>query len=466
VRFEPVSRPRDATTQGDLPSSPDVHLDGVEGIFWVSPEERFDELRAGSTLGRAEDCSIRLSGPGVSRQHGRIDREGPLWVLRDLESKNGSFVNAQQRDAAPLSPQDTVRVGDWVGVVCRLPKLSSANLASVELFTRVTADLVLSQPTRQGLSALASLASADISLVIEGETGTGKEVLARAIHQLSGRSGPLVAINCAAIPPALAEAELFGYKKGAFTGAVESARGHVASAQGGTLFLDEIVDLSLSVQSKLLRVLEERAVTPIGASRPVDVDFRLVASCQERLERRVATGEFRADLYARLNGAELWLPPLRARRQEVFHLLRHVMGRQSGAGSVSDNRGVADSRWVFDSRLIERLCSYAWPYNVRELCQLGKLFLASGQARFALGDLPGRFLDAPPARHTPPGPGADARSPSRREAWLSRHSAELDRLKQALHACSGNLSEAARKAGIPRYRARRLLAAEAGVARR
>jgi DNA-binding NtrC family response regulator len=461
VRFEPVSRPRDATTQGDLLSAPGVHLDGVEGIFWVSPEERFDELRAGSTLGRAEDCSIRLSGPGVSRLHGRIDREGPLWVLRDLESKNGSFVNAQQRDAAPLSPQDTVRVGDWVGVVCRLPKHSGANLAhaSAELFTRVTADLVLSQPTRQGLSALASLASSDISLVIEGETGTGKEVLARAIHQLSGRSGPLVAINCAAIPPSLAEAELFGYKKGAFTGAVESARGHIASAQGGTLFLDEIVDLSLSVQSKLLRALEERAVTPIGASRPVEVDFRLVASCQERLERRVAAGEFRADLYARLNGAELWLPPLRARRQEVFHLLRHVMGRQSGADSVSE------SRWIFDSRLIERLCSYAWPYNVRELCQLGKLFLASGQARFALGDLPGRFLDAPPARSALPGPGADGRSPSRREAWLSRHSAELDRLKQALHACSGNLSEAARKAGIPRYRARRLLAAEAGILR-
>lgn len=418
----------------------------LEGIFWVSPEERFDPLRAGAVLGRSDDCAIRIAGSGVSRSHARIERDGPLWLLRDLDSRNGTFVNGQKRALSPLSPQDTLRVGDWVGVVCRLPKSEEEPGA---LFELLTPDLVLSLPTLAQLPALARLASSDISIIIEGETGTGKEVVARAIHQMSGRRGALVAVNCAAIPSALAEAELFGHKKGAFTGAVESARGHIASAAGGTLFLDEVVDLPLAVQSKLLRVLEARAVTPVGTSQPIEVDFRLITASQEPLEALVAAGEFRADLYARLNGAELELPPLRARRQEVFRLLCHSMQRAPGAAPS------------FDSRMIERLCTYAWPYNVRELCQLGRLLRASGQASFALQDLPQRFLDpAPEGEASMTGQVAGGLLSSRRDAWLSRHAAELDRLKQALHACHGNVSEAARRAGIPRHRARRLLAAD------
>ncbi len=445
-----VSHSRDLTTEEQLGHAEQRGLDMMDGIFWVAPEERFDELRPLASVGRAEDCSFRLSGSGVSRLHCRIEKEGPLWLLRDLESRNGTFVNGQNRALSPLCLQDTIRVGDWVGVACRVPRSLEPRGA---LFESLSPDLILSAPTAHRLSSLSSLAKSDLSIILQGETGTGKEVLARAIHQLSGRSGALVAINCAAIPEALLEAELFGHKKGAFTGAVDAGKGHVASAAQGTLFLDEIVELPLSLQSKLLRVLEERTVTPVGDTRAIKVDFRLIASSQEPLEGLVAAGELRADLYARLNGAELSLPPLRQRRQEVVRLLRHAMAAKYATPPH------------LESRLVERLCGYEWPYNVRELCQLGRLLCASGQPSFGLKDLPQRFLDAPQtAAESTPGPVAQSLTPTRRKSWLSRHAGELDRLKQALHACNGNVSEAARAAGIPRHRARRLLAAAAGPA--
>jgi DNA-binding NtrC family response regulator len=280
-------------------------------------------------------------------------------------------------------------------------------------------------------------------------------VLARAIHQHSGRRGPFVAINCAAIPDGLAEAELFGYKKGAFTGAAEASRGRIATAHTGTLFLDEIVELSPAVQSKLLRVLEERSVTPLGTTESLPVDFRLIAASQEPLEKLVQSGDFRADLYARLNGAELRLPALRERRQEVYRLLRAELQRTLGGQPA------------FQPGAVERLCSYAWPYNVRELCQLARLLSISGKAVFSAQDLPQRLLERLPGDVVISGSlegGAAGTSPQR-ESWLARYSVELGQLKQALQQCNGNLSEAARATAIPRHRARRLLAAEAALSK-
>jgi DNA-binding NtrC family response regulator len=191
------------------------------------------------------------------------------------------------------------------------------------------------------------------------------------------------------------------------------------------------------------------------------VDFRLIAASQEPLEELVRSGDFRADLYARLNGTELRLPPLRERRQEVFRLVREAL--QQSLGSLPE----------FQPSLVERLCLYAWPYNVRELCQLVRLLCISSKAVFSVEDLPQRFLEpsfleasslqagrvealASEAPSTEPGP-------SHRQAWLARYASELDRLKQALQQCNGNLSEAARATAIPRHRARRLLAAEAAL---
>jgi DNA-binding NtrC family response regulator len=442
------SRPQDETTQHDADAWRKEQLDQAWGIFWVSPQERFDELHHGATLGRSPECSFVLDGPGLSRRHARIEREGPLMVLRDLESKNGSFLNGQRRERFPLSLEDTLRIGDWVGVVCHMPR---SKVVRRELFSELGSDLILSAPTLARLTELTQLARSDVSIIIEGETGTGKEVLAREVHRQSGRRGPLLTINCAAIPESLAEAQLFGHKKGAFTGALEASRGDIAGADGGTLFLDEIVELPLVVQSKLLRTLEERTVTPVGSSQPISVDFRLVASCQQSLSVLVQAGEFRADLYARLNGAELKLPPLRERRQEVLHLLRRFMHRRLGTLPS------------LGSRLVERLCSYPWPYNVRELCQLARLLAASGRTSYGPEDLPERFneLETPRVCSDPAEAVLD-----RRHVWLQRHAAELDRLERALQACGGNVSEAARQAGVPRHRARRLLTAASGLVER
>jgi DNA-binding NtrC family response regulator len=417
------------------------------GILWLTPEEHFHPLESGAVLGRGDHCSLRLGGPSVSRQHARLECEGPLWLLRDLDSKNGSFINAARREVGAITAGDTLRLGDWVGVVCWMPQ---AAVSTQQWFRELVPGLLLSAPTLARFEALPALAASDVPIIILGETGTGKERLARAIHDLSGRSGELQAINCSAIPEGLAEAELFGHRKGAFTGASEASQGRIVAARGGTLLLDEILDLPAGIQSKLLRALEERAVTPVGSSQLVPVDFRVLSASQVRLDRLVQKGEFRADLYARLNGAELELPPLRQRRQEVLRLLGEAMRPLLGATPQ------------FDSACAERLCAYSWPYNVRELIQLARMLSVARKERFGLGDLPQRIREGEagpaPAPATPQRPSLPS---SRRQLWLSRHAAEFGKLEQALRECSGNVTEAARIAGIPRHRARRLLEAAA-----
>ncbi len=432
-----------------------VHPEHVLGVLWLTPDERFDAFQRRATLGRSESCTLHLEGSQVSRQHASLEKTGPLWLLRDLGGKNGTWVNAQRRDVVALEQQDTLRIGDWVGVVCSVPR---ASIEAGELFTTLASGLLVSASTRAALGPFESFAQRDLAIAIYGETGTGKEGLAQAIHRHSGRSGRLVALNCAAVPEAMAEGLLFGHRKGAFTGAHESAEGHIRAAHRGTLFLDEIADLPLAVQGKLLRVLEERAVTPLGATEPVAIDFRLIVACQEPLSKLAAEGSFRGDLYARSSGVELTMPPLRARRQEVLRLLSNFLAEEQSPPPF------------LDSRLIEALCIYDWPYNVRELKQLAVVLGASGKPRLNLSDLPERFQAAPEADETEASPGAPASDASaRRLAWLSRHARELNRLRVALEKHEGNVSNAALEAGVPRHRARRLLAAEAeraGVARK
>jgi transcriptional regulator with PAS, ATPase and Fis domain len=430
----------------------------VVGILWLTPRERFWELSEGGTLGRGEDCSECLPSGSVSRRHARIERCEQIWMIRDLGSKNGTFVNAARIASAPLALQDIVRIGDWVGVLC---KLSRATVEADAYFSELVPGLVLSAPTAAALEPLRTLSRGNVPILLEGETGTGKELLVGAIHCLSQRSGPLVAVNCAAIPETVAESELFGYRKGAFTGAQADSSGYIADADKGTLFLDEIMELPPRIQSKLLRALAERAVIPLGKTRPQPVDFRLVAAAQGRLETLVNNGSFRADLFGRLRGAEIMIPPLRHRRQEVLRLLRLALAR-AGAASVE-----------LDAKAVERLCVYDWPFNVRELFQCAGLLAAQGRPRCALEDLPAHLHESAARQNVAVDGGASGATGSavepgapepavgvskRRSAWLGRRADELERLERALGACDGNVSEAARQAGISRHRARRLLA--------
>jgi transcriptional regulator with PAS, ATPase and Fis domain len=290
------------------------------------------------------------------------------------------------------------------------------------------------------LAPLRQVAPTDLPIVLEGETGTGKEVVAGALHTWSGRPGAYTAVNCAALPEAMAEGELFGYRKGAFTGADRANPGLFRNADRGTLLLDEVSDLPLAIQTKLLRVLEQREVHPLGEPRPQPVDVRVVVAGQQPLEELVRGGRFRADLLARLDGLTVKLPPLRQRREDVLPLFSRLLE------SLGQGRAPA-----FESDLAERLCVHDWPFNVRELVFLVRRLLALHGTGTTLRahHLPARIADGPgaaPASAAPaPGPQAPAEP------------VQLPALVAALRTSGGNVARAAALLGISRQRAYRLM---------
>lgn len=233
---------------------------------------------------------------------------------------------------------------------------------------------------------LAKVARSDANVLITGETGTGKERVAAAVHALGPRAtGPFVAVNCAAIPEALIESELFGHERGAFTGAQSSFVGRFAAADGGTIFLDEIGEMTQPGQAKLLRVLEDRAVTPVGSLKRRAIDVRIVAATNHRLEQLVQQHQFRADLFYRLNVARIDLPPLRARPEDIGPIVDHFIAEQNRRHTLHVGR--------IDPHLLNQMRRYAWPGNVRELRNLVEaLFIDPPEGRpVRLDDLPPSF---------------------------------------------------------------------------
>jgi two-component system response regulator FlrC len=289
-------------------------------------------------------------------------------------------------------------------------------------------------------------------VILQGETGTGKEGAARAIHQWSGRAGPFLAVNCAALPEALAEAELFGYRRGAFTGADRASPGFFRAADGGTLLLDEIVDLPLVLQAKLLRVLEQKEVQPLGFTTPVPVDVRVVAACQKPLQIAVDEKRFRADLYARLDGVTVNLPPLRERIEEIPYLLVQLLHRHRGGTSPPH-----------EPKLVEQLCLYEWPFNVREVDLLMRrlLVLHGSEPILRRSHLPERFRIA----RTKSTAGQPRIQSVVTPAVEQEHRDERDlaAFVANLPINGGNLARASAAAGISRQRAYRLIEANPSI---
>lgn len=423
----------------------------VLALNWISPEARSaTPLKGPVVIGRDEDCTASVQGDQVSRRHAEIRRVSSAWKLFDLESTNGSFVNGERVNEQTLNVGDLVRIGEWIAMVTLVDSGSEFESTFGELASGMFGAATLARALRPALRA----AKSDLPLIIEGETGTGKERVARALHELSERKGDFIAVNCAALPESLAEAELFGYRKGAFTGADRSSPGCFRAASGGTLLLDEISDLPLAVQGKLLRVLEQREVLPLGETRPVGVDVRVVAASQQPLHEVVAEGLFRADLFARLEGMSIRLPPLRERLEDVPFLLRHFV-RELGEGQSV----------TLEPKLVEQLCMYDWPFNVRELVQLVRRLLALHGEESVLkrAYLPERFQRTSwrggrPAPRSAPSVEAPPRS--RRPVLTLRDEADLTRLIDALRANGGNVARAATAVGITRQRAYRLMEAQ------
>lgn len=387
--------------------------------------------RTAVTFGRAPACDVQLDTAEASRAHAEIVRVGPVYVVRDLGSRNGTFVNAARVKEAPVCAGAVLRMGDWLATVTALKQNQPPDFR----FAEQAPGLWGSQVLRDALSAARLAAQSDLPIVIEGETGTGKELLARAVHHWSGRSGPFVAINCAALPEALAEGELFGYRRGAFTGAERPSQGLIRAAHGGTLLLDEICDLSAAMQVKLLRVLEEREVTPLGESKPVAIDVRVVSAAQAPLLQVVQQRGFRADLYARLNGLTVQLPALRQRVQDVPRLVEHFM-RECQPESLAR----------LSVNALHALCVYDWPFNVRELRLLSRRLavLHGHEATIHANQLPDQMR-------------LSLRDTNEAERPAAAKDSDLNRLLEELRRHSGNVTRAAGAAGISRMRAYRLM---------
>jgi len=305
--------------------------------------------------------ALRLPDSWISSSHALIHRVMGSWVIEDAKSKNGTAVNGQWIKRAELVDGDLIEVGHaFLSFRAALPGPSKGPaLVKADGLRESAAGLATLVPLlAEEFEKLEAIAPSSVSIVIRGESGTGKEVVANGIHRLSGRSGPFVAVNCGAISKALVESELFGYRKGAFSGAEEDRMGLVRTADRGTLFLDEIGDLPLSAQAVLLRVLQEGEVLPVGASRPSKVDIRLLAATHRDLDAMVEKNEFRSDLLARISGFALSLPPLRQRREDLGLLISRLLKRDMVERS---------SQVEFSNDAARALLSYPWPLNVREL---------------------------------------------------------------------------------------------------
>jgi len=388
-------------------------------------------------LGREPSAKgLALPTGSVSREHARLTRRSDEWMVEDLESRNGTFVNGAKVHHAVLADGDELRVG---AVVFKLV-LSNAE-RFVELQPEQVPDGVAALVGGTSMAAIRKeilrVARADLSVLVLGESGTGKEVVARALHASSGRPGAFAAVNCAAVPAALLEAELFGARRGAFTGLDRDRLGLVRSAAGGTLFLDEIGDMPLEAQAKLLRVLDTRQVTPLGSHVPEPVDIRVVSATHRPIVQLVHEQRFRADLFARINAHSIELPPLRQRKEDIPRLVETFLAEHR---SLQVTPG-----------FMVGLLRYDWPLNVRELETAVKRAIALAEKG---------VLDEPQLPPAVRDAIRDARTKdqaSEPKLGSRTNAPPAEELRSVLRRCAGNVAAVARELGKDRAQIHRWL---------
>ncbi len=351
------------------PGEPTKAHDQAVGGLVLLYAESFEQLEPAwalhsspSTMGRDSAVEVELPVNAVSRRHAELVWRRGQWHVRDLDSTNGVLVDGARVKDCPLEPHTELRVGDAVLklVSSEAEEYSAYRIDGVMQPGRARrcqhgTELVGGFQMDRIAAEVERLAPLELSVVIEGESGTGKEVVARELHRKSGRGGEFHAVNCAAIPANLLESELFGYRRGAFTGADRDHPGVFRAAHGGTLLLDEIGDMPLAAQAKLLRVLQTREVVPLGATRPESINVRVVCATHRNLRRLLATDRFRQDLYGRLAEAPLRLPPLRERKEDILLLARTFLARHG--------RPELKPSFAFMLAVLH----HEWPLNVREL---------------------------------------------------------------------------------------------------
>jgi len=408
-----------------------THASPVPGVALVfvdgRPASRAIPLESGViVLGR----EAGIEDGRVSRRHVEIEYRNGTWIIRDQGSRNGTFVdgkritNQVEYEGAPL-----VRFGQSLALCAHdLRQFLQDGVIS-------TSTYVAGPELMTAWRAIETAARAGGGVLITGETGTGKELAAQRFHKASGSSGPFIAVNCAAIPEGVAERLLFGARKGAYSGATD-ADGYFVAAHGGTLFLDELGELDLNVQAKLLRALENREIIPVGATRPIPVDVRVVTATTRDVAAAVGDKTFREDLYYRIGRPEVRLPPLRERREEIPHLVDRMLDS-------------VDSSPTADVAFVEAAMIRAWPGNVRELVgavrRAGYAAVAEQRGMVMADDL------EPDAGVPLPGQPDPSASGRLRAGTSTDDQAVLAALREA----RGNVSRAARSLGWHRTQLRR-----------
>ncbi len=304
--------------------------------------------------------AISIPARSASALHARLVPAGGEWIVEDAGSRNGTSINGARVQRAVLGEEDVLELGRTFFLL-RSSLMSPHVPPELDVESPVDDGLATLVPTLiEQLAAVRKIARSSVPVLLHGETGTGKELLARALHAHSGRSGAFVAVNCGALPETLVESQLFGHVRGAFSGALRDEPGLARASDGGTLFLDEVFDLPLPAQAALLRMLQEREVMPVGSTRPVRVDLRVVAATHQSLRDAVAEGSFRDDLLARLSGFLVELPALRRRKEDLGILVAAQLARLA-----PERRDVS-----LAPEFARALFLHEWPHNIRELHQL------------------------------------------------------------------------------------------------
>jgi two-component system, NtrC family, response regulator GlrR len=387
-------------------------------------------------VGSAPGNDLEISDPTVSRIHAELDpRDGSVWV-RDLGSRNGTFVENVRVGEAEVPDGGGVLVGSTLLRIDRIGQPTAVDLWPTHAFGQLVGRSVVMRELFARMNRIAALST---TVLIQGETGTGKELAAEAIHNLSSRADrPFVVVDCAALPETLLEAELFGHSRGAFTGAASSRDGAFHEAEGGTVLLDEIGELPPGMQPKLLRVVETHAVRRIGETAYRKIDVRIMAATNRDLRTMVNAGAFREDLYFRLAVVPVTMPPLRERLDDIHLLVQRFAGPRFASLVTPD--------------LLQEMSLRAWPGNVREL----KNFM---DRVTALGADEALALSSPDAHPRPSGqlPPVSIDRPFKtiREEWLNH--LERHYVAQLLERHQRNISAAADAAGLDRTYLHRLI---------
>jgi DNA-binding NtrC family response regulator len=391
-------------------------------------------------LGRDHEIFTAHPDARVSRQHAVVRCDGHRFTIVDLGSRNGTIADGKRLKAdAPTEVTRVIRIGDVLLVPVR-------NIEPIQrLGVRVANGRVEGPALQEALAAACHAARLGSTLHITGESGAGKEGMARAFHAAAPSSGPFTAVNCATIPEGVAERLLFGAKRGAYSGADADAEGYVQASHGGTLFLDEVAELSLAVQAKLLRVLETGEVLPLGAARPRKVDLRFCSATHRDLRAQVAAGKLREDLFFRIATPRVVVPPLRDRPEEIPWLLRAEIERT----------GLDLTLHV---SMVEACLLRVWPGNARELLaetrSAAQVAIAAGASRVEaahLSEMAGSAFAAPVEPQAPAPAAVAAPTPAPAQGSPPTRA----KLSGVLKRCEGNVSAAARELGVHRTQLRR-----------